>query len=76
MTAKQRRRSELLAWVRDQYDNLSPRQFAKALSVEALSDEQLPFRHRRALTEFRHLRTDARVAACKRFEARYQETAS
>jgi hypothetical protein len=76
MTAKQRRRHALLTWVRDQYATITPRQFAAQLSVESLPDDQLPFHHRRALTEFWHLRTDARIAACKRFEVARKELRS
>jgi len=76
VTAKWRRRQELLTWVRKQYERLSPRQFAKALSVEALSYDEIPFHHRRALTEFRRLATAARVATCKRFEDGYEDSRS
>jgi hypothetical protein len=76
MTTKARRRQELLAWVRSQYARLSPRQFAKALSVKALPHDEIPFHHRRALSEFRRRTTAARIATCKRFEDSYKETAS
>ena len=76
MTAKARRRQELLAWVRSQYARLSPRQFAKALSVETLSHDEIPFHLRRALSEFRRQTTAARIATCKRFDDSHKETAS
>ena len=70
MTAKERRRKELLAWIYAQYDPLhllAPERFAEALSVEALPHEGLPPRFVQAVTEFRHLNTKARVRACAVF---------
>jgi hypothetical protein len=54
-------------WVRDQYGEITARQFANALSCEALPDDQVPWRFRKAVTEFRHLCTDARVVACRAY---------
>ena len=76
MTAKQRRRDDLLTWVRHQYAALSPRQFAKALSVEALPCGEIPFHHRRALSEFRRQTAAARIATCKRFQTESKDTTS
>jgi hypothetical protein len=68
-TAKQKRREALLVWVYDQHDPgyLNAKRFAEAMTCEALSSEEAPYHHRKAITEFRHLRTDARVAACQAF---------
>lgn len=82
MTAKQRRRKELLAWVYDQYDPLylmASERFAEALSCESIpydetGDNGIPFHHRRALTEFRHLRQDRRVAVCLAWLKEHHET--
>lgn len=67
MNAKQRRRRELLAWVCAQYAKLNERQLARAMTCEALPAAEIPYHHRKALTEFRRLSADARVAACRNF---------
>jgi hypothetical protein len=64
VNARQRRRKELITWVRDQYGEIDAGQLADALSCEALPNDQVPPRFQKTVTEFRHLRTDARVAAC------------
>ncbi len=67
MNARQRRRKELITWVRDQYGKISAWQLTDALSCEVLPDDQVPWHLRKAVTEFRHLRTDTRVAACRAY---------
>lgn len=70
MTAKQKRRAELLKWRASQYESVTPKQLAESLSCESLlTDYGVPWRLTKAVTEFRHLRTDARVAACRAFLA-------
>jgi len=64
-TAKQKRREALFTWVRDQYTNLDAPQMTGAMSCEALPNDQTPFHFWKAIVEFRRLRTDARVAACR-----------
>jgi hypothetical protein len=54
-------------WVREQHGKISARQLANTLSCEALLDDQVPWRFRKAVTEFRHLHTDKRVAACRAY---------
>jgi len=68
-TVKQRRREMLLAWVCGQYrpGYLTAERLTAAMTCEALPHELTPERFHKAITEFRHLRTDARVAACRAF---------
>jgi len=44
----------------------TPHEVADSLTVEGLPYEEIPPRFRAAVTKFRHLRRDARVAACRR----------
>lgn len=44
----------------------TPHEVADSLTVEGLRDADTPERFRAALTSFRHLRNDARIAACRR----------
>lgn len=67
--AKQTRRAKLLAWRFEQYGDISAEELAESLSCENLPWEgnSLPYWVERAVIEFRHLRTDARIAACRAF---------
>lgn len=60
----------LLQWRYEQYDpqDMTAETLADSLSWENLRlEDGLPFRIYQALKEFRKLRLDARVAACKAF---------
>lgn len=67
LNARQKRRRGLLLWRRSQYSSITPTELADSLSCESLRYEEVPYFVYKALVEFRHLRTDARVAACKAF---------
>jgi len=59
---------ELLAWRRTTLSWVfSAPELEESLTCEGLSDEATPPRLRPAVTEFRHLRRDARVRACIEF---------
>lgn len=70
LKAKKVRQLQLLKWRADQYEHITPTQLAESLSCESIPwDPGIPLWLAKALTEFRHLRTDARVAACRAFLA-------
>lgn len=70
-SAKQRRRHRLLAWRLESLVEPSAELLAASLSVEAFPrDESVPHWLDVALTEFRKLRADARIAACRAFMGR------
>lgn len=70
MRAKQKRRQLLLQWRREQYESISAKELADSLSVENLRwDPGIPIWLAQSLKEFRKLRVDRRVAACRAFLA-------
>lgn len=59
---------KLLRWRASMFrEQLTPDMLARSLTCESMPHEATPVPMRDAVTAFRHLRSDARVAVCRRF---------
>ena len=66
---RRRRRKAMLRWANSRIPLRWPQftALADSLTCEAAPDDAIPRRHRKAVTEFRHLNSAARLAVCWRY---------